>query len=132
MENAGLTFQWPLAVKLAGPFARAHDKGVVIKQKPLLWYSKGKRNPSPYGYISDIIESDMLSGGKDYHEWAQSPIEPDHVISRLTFENQIVVDPMMGSGTTGYAALKLNRKFIGIEKDPNSSVKAKLKLANWL
>jgi DNA modification methylase len=33
-------------------------------------------------------------------------------------ENQIVLDPFMGSGTFGIASLKLNRKFIGIEKDP--------------
>lgn len=30
---------------------------------------------------------------------------------------QIVLDPMMGSGTTGSACAKMGRKFIGIEKD---------------
>ena len=35
----------------------------------------------------------------------------------LTLENQTVLDSMMGTGTTGIATLKLNRKFIGIEKD---------------
>jgi site-specific DNA-methyltransferase (adenine-specific) len=39
----------------------------------------------------------------------------DHIMSWSTDED-IVLDPMMGSGTTGVACTKLNRRFIGIEK----------------
>jgi adenine specific DNA methylase Mod len=36
----------------------------------------------------------------------QSTIEVERVIKTLTVENQIVLDPFMGSGTTGIAALE--------------------------
>ena len=32
-------------------------------------------------------------------------------------ENDVVLDPYMGSGTTGVACIKTNRQFIGIEKN---------------
>ena len=40
----------------------------------------------------------------------------DHIIS-WSNEGDTVFDPMMGSGTTGKMAKRLNRDFIGIEKD---------------
>ena len=51
------------------------------------------------------------------HE-AQKPIE---LIERLILlssnENETILDPFMGSGTTGVACKELNRNFIGIEID---------------
>jgi DNA modification methylase len=40
----------------------------------------------------------------------------DHIIS-WSNENEIVLDPFLGSGTTAAIAKKLNRKFIGIERE---------------
>lgn len=37
-------------------------------------------------------------------------------VKNFTDEGETVLDPFMGSGTTGLACLKLGRKFIGVEK----------------
>lgn len=114
MENAGLTYWWPIAVVLSGSFATHYPKQVTIKWKPLLWFVKGA-NLSTTDFLSDVIKSDTPT--KIIHKWEQSMVEAEHIISRLTMEGQTVFDPMMGSGTTGIAAIQNNRKFMGIEID---------------
>ena len=45
--------------------------------------------------------------------------KPEYLLERIilasTTENQIILDPFCGSGTTGVAALKNGRNFIGID-----------------
>lgn len=50
----------------------------------------------------------------------QKPVDMlEYLIKGVCPENGIVLDPFMGSGTTGIACIKNNRRFIGVEKDNN-------------
>ena len=53
-----------------------------------------------------------------HHHPAMFPeqLATDHILS-WSKEGDIILDPFMGSGTTGVAAKKTGRNFIGIEKD---------------
>jgi site-specific DNA-methyltransferase (adenine-specific) len=42
-----------------------------------------------------------------------------HLVKLVSFENQIVLDPFMGSGSTGVTCLLENRQFVGYEIDKN-------------
>jgi 16S rRNA G966 N2-methylase RsmD len=114
LSSTGLKFWWPLYVKLSGGHQSIPPRKVFNECKSLLWYVKGD-TANIVEYISDYIKSEPPD--KTLHKWAQSPVEAEHVIKRLTVENQIVLDPFLGAGTTGIVALQLKRKFIGIEID---------------
>ena len=44
---------------------------------------------------------------------------PDMCINLLSYKGDVVLDPFMGSGTTGAVAIKNDREFIGFELSPN-------------
>ena len=48
----------------------------------------------------------------------QKPVRVlEHIIKLASAENDLVYDPFMGVGSTGVAAIRNNRQFIGVELD---------------
>lgn len=59
-----------------------------------------------------------LSEKKQGKHPTQKPLEIlERIILASTNENDLILDPFCGSSTTGIAATKLNRKYIGIDKE---------------
>lgn len=70
--------------------------------------------------VHDFIESSVTpmserKFGKHPTQKPESLIS--HLVGLLSSEGDTVLDPFMGSGTTGVVCKKLNRNFIGIELD---------------
>lgn len=90
---------------LQGSFAPKHER--------LLFAVRGEIKFNDLGRLPDVLEgSEFL---KTTHP-TPKPIDLiSKIITRLTFENEIVVDPFIGSGSTAIAAIRNNRIFYGSE-----------------
>lgn len=75
-------------------------------------------NPLSNNYQRAFFTSSVVSGKeKTSHPTQKSLKIMKEIIQIHTNKNDIILDPFMGSGTTGVASLELCRKFIGIELD---------------
>jgi len=55
----------------------------------------------------------------------------EYLIKLVSKEGAVVLDPFLGSGTTAIASLKLNRKFIGIEKEEEYIKICEARIKGW-
>ncbi len=83
-------------------------------QQPILFYGRDPRiglTIQPTGMVlTERASNDLHPCAKPIKAWTW-------VVKRASINNEIVLDPFMGSGTTGVACVKLGRRFIGIELD---------------
>jgi site-specific DNA-methyltransferase (adenine-specific) len=113
-----------------------YGTGALNLEQTRIPYAKGEgkvgHNPHPNGRVSaNILRTDDFEDGYDKFftvpkvrqqadEYNNHPtLKPtnlmQHLIKLVSFEGQVVLDPFMGSGSTGVASLQLNRKFVGFE-----------------
>ena len=60
----------------------------------------------------------IRQGNEERHHPTQKPLEVMKWVITLCPKAETILDPFMGSGTTGVAAIQMGRKFIGIEREP--------------
>lgn len=116
--NAGFHFIkcliWNKGNKIMGQYYMSQYEYIMFFRK-----GKGVR-------INNCGTSDILSvpniklkgnDGKNLHD-TEKPVELMQIlIENSSKEDDVVIDPFMGIGSTGIACKKTNRKFIGVELD---------------
>lgn len=109
-----LEYWWCGAILLDGPHSRVYARNISQGVKPLLFYVR--RDHGQQTWCEDHYASE--GSEKDAHDWQQSIGAAVHFLSVLCPSGGLVVDPFLGGGTTGVAAQKTGRRFIGIEVEP--------------
>jgi len=86
--------------------------GFAYRYHPIALWRVEKQNVIAW----DVLD-DMTEGG---NWWKHPATKPVSLMRKLVsaFSQESVLDPFMGSGTTGVAAVELGRRFIGCELSP--------------
>jgi site-specific DNA-methyltransferase (adenine-specific) len=110
-----MKYHWCMAyLTSGGQSPQLIQKKVNVFWKPLLWFTKGGYSGD---HIGDVIKTPPNDNDKKYHEWGQSLGGFKEILSKFTYPGQVIFDPFLGGGTTGVAAVSMNRKFIGADID---------------
>lgn len=88
----------------------------------------------PFSVSSDVPYTDVWTFAPVQYYPGKHPCEKpadllEHIISTSSREGAVVLDAFMGSGSTGKACLKLNRRFIGIEMEKETYDKTIVELS---
>ena len=97
------------------------------KTEFIIFFHKGRR------FINGKRDNNVLEYAKTKNELhpTQKPVDMlEFMIEKFSDEKNIVLDPFMGSGSTGIACLNTNRNFIGIELDETYFNIAKERIEN--
>lgn len=91
------------------------QRNVNTTWKPLLMFVNDDYKGKIFG---DVYKSDQNE--KAMHDWQQSESGMLAIMQQLCFPGQYILDPFVGSGTTGIAAIQHGCLFDGIDSDIES------------
>jgi ParB-like chromosome segregation protein Spo0J len=113
-----LTWVWLGMIPRTGAASPVMARGLRIDSRFIPVVVLSARRYEPRGYFLDVVKSDAKDEGlKAEHPWEQ-PVGPFLKLAEaFSKPNELVLDPLCGTGTTGVAALQLGRRFLGVDKD---------------
>lgn len=124
--SRSMDYYWTLAYLTQGAGStNLWTRRVNTQWKPLLWYTKGEYKGD---FVGDIVTSPANDYDKSYHEWGQTIGGMIDIIERFTYPDQIILDPFLGGGTTGVAAVTMGRRFIGTDIEQGNIEKSKKRI----
>lgn len=118
--SSGVSMAWGSYKSASNPVLRdTHEYILVFSKGDFKREKKGKKDSickeNFIQWSKSIWHFNAVSARKIGHP-APFPVElPKRLIEFYSFENDIILDPFMGSGTSAVAALQLGRKFVGYE-----------------
>ena len=115
-----LEYMWTAAIFLPGRHNLFHRKKIFGRWRPVAMFSAG-----PYEARIPIVDALWAegSGAKELadHPWQQAAEPCERLVEMVTLTGELVVDPFLGSGTTGVACLATRRCFVGADVDPGAT-----------
>jgi len=121
-ESKGFEIKDMVRWRKSNPMPRNRDRRYITDFEVAVWLvkPKGKWIFNRLSETYDRCEYDypLTPKSEKIGHTTQKPLAlMEEIIQRHTNEGQIVLDPFMGSGTTGEACINLDRNFYGIELD---------------
>ena len=105
------------------PMPQVRKKNYISSFETILWLSRHNEEKCDFIFnfayqkeMHNFIEMPLCGGNERTEHPTQKPRKLiSHLLQIHSNKNDTILDPFMGSGTTGVAAKELGRRFIGIE-----------------
>lgn len=148
LQDLGFWILNDVVWRKTNPMPNFRGRRFTNAHETLIWASTGRRARYTFNYESMKALNDDLQMRSDWHlpicsgperlkgrdgKKAHPTQKPQSLLHRVmlasTNKGDVVLDPFFGTGTTGAVARQLERKWIGIERDPDYARIARERIA---
>ena len=120
-EEADMVVKDIIVWQKSNPMPRNINRRYVQDMEFAIWAEKKKakwifNKPDDKPYLRAMFTTPVVSGGEKLGHPTQKSLQlMEDIVTIHTNPGDLILDPFMGSGSTGVAALKNGRRFLGIE-----------------